>query len=93
MSLISNLKYLFICTVLASSSFAVAHESHESSDLIQDITEIKSIINDRIDEQALKFITDNNISEKKKKQCLKKLKSALDSSKKVKSVDSDKDSE
>lgn len=86
MSITCNFKRLLISVMLASASLVMAHESSEtspSSYLVEDIEEIKSIINDRIDEQAVKFLTDENISDKKKKQCLKKLKGMLYSTKRV----------
>lgn len=75
-----NVKHLFVVAALACSSFAMAEKP---TDIIQDIEEVKAAINERIDEEAVKFIADPNMSEKKKKQCIRQLKKVLISSKKT----------
>lgn len=76
-----QLKHFFAIVALSCSTFAMASQS---TDLVQDIEEVKAAINERIDEEAVKFITDPNMSEKRKKYCIHELKKAFGSSKKIK---------
>ena len=68
----ANFNYFLIAATLICSNVCFAQDN-----LVTDIEQLKTVVNNELDEASVKFASDTNISEKKKRQCMNQLKKVL----------------